>query len=383
MHKSTVALVAQISTELQAFFEQPTETTFMVAVSNARQVFDALSGWMSTSPPSSVEMDDGAAVGVPFLYGGQSMRILADPGAGPGDAKVRLANGVEMPVLGFGTWQLDDQACYEATMHALKVGYRHIDTAQGYGNEGSVGLALSDSGIPRRQVFLVTKLSDQGDYEPEALVRAFKNQLRALQTNYIDLYMLHSPGSTPELTRRAWEKLEELYRSGKIRALGVSNFNMQQLQELIDSVTIPPVYVQNKFSIYSPGEQQVNNDAALMSYLRGKGIVMMGYSVINPWPFIMPPMEDPHVLAIADRLGKSPSQVLHRWALQLGAGVIPKSGNPARIEENSKLFDFALSEVDMRLLSGLVTLSESTVSAVKPAWMEDVYDLGVGVRAVK
>ena len=88
MHKSTVALVAQISTELQAFFEQPTETTFMVAVSNARQVFDALSGWMSTSPPSSVEMDDGAAVGVPFLYGGQSMRILADPGAGPGDAKV-------------------------------------------------------------------------------------------------------------------------------------------------------------------------------------------------------------------------------------------------------------------------------------------------------
>lgn len=143
-----------------------------------------------------------------------------------------------------------------------------------------------------------------------------------------------------------------------------------------------PVYVQNKFSIYNPGEQQVNAKQSLMSFLHSNRITMMGYSVINPWPFAMPPMKDPHVLAIASRLRKSPSQVLHRWALQLGAGVIPKSGNAARIEENAQLFDFELSEVDMRLLSGLVTLSESTVSKVKPEWTEDVYQLGTGVRAV-
>lgn len=379
VHKSTLALVGQIAADVEMFFQQPTVETLVIAIGNARQVFDALEGWMATTPPSALHVPEHARVGVPFLHGGQSMRILAHPEARPGDAEVRLANGVEMPVLGFGTWQLLGQACYEATLQAINMGYRHVDTAQAYANEAAVGQAIIDSRVPRREMFIVTKLSDPADFAPDALTIRFSAQLRDLRTDYVDLYMLHSP-SDPDTTLAAWSKLEDLYFSGKIRALGVSNFGVRELEPLVNSARVPPVYVQNKFSIYNPGEQQVGADRSLMSFLRAHGITMMGYSVINPWPFAMPPMQDPHVISIATRLGKSPSQVLHRWALQLGAGVIPKSGNPSRIRENAELFDFSLTELDMRLLSGLVTLSESTVSVFKPSWMEDVYDLGVGVR---
>jgi len=382
MHKSTIAFVAQISAEVEGFFVTPTAETLMVAIGNARQVFDMLKGWMSTSVWSELAVDDQAGVGVSFVYSGRSLRILAESGSRPGDAEVRLANGVEMPVLGFGTWQLVGQACYDATVSALKIGYRHIDTAQAYGNEAAVGQAIVASGLPRREIFLVTKLSDPEDFAPDALHWRFMQQLKDLQTDYVDLYMLHSPGSTPDATKAAWQKMEELYFLGKIKALGVSNFGQKDLQELLNVAKVPPVYVQNKFSIYSPGEQQVSEHASLMAFCLDKGITMMGYSVINPWPFIIPPMEDPHVVAIANRLGKSPSQILHRWVLQMGAGVIPRSGNIARIQENAQLFDFSLSELDMRLLTGLVTLSESTLSHVKPGWVEDIYGLGVGVRGV-
>merc|ERR1712060_211503 len=116
---------------------------------------------------------------------------------------------------------------------------------------------------------------------------------------------------------------------------------------------VKPAYVQNKFSVYTPGEQQVGGKSVL-AFARDRGIQVMGYSVINPWPLMLPPMEDPHVQAVAARYGRSPAQVLHRWALQLGVAVIPKSGTPARIAENARLVDFELSGTDVRLLSGLV-----------------------------
>lgn len=167
--------------------------------------------------------------------------------------------------------------------------------------------------------------------------------------------------------------MEQLQRRGVLRSLGVSNFGTAELDQLLAVAEVKPVYIQNKFSIYNPGEQQIGSNS-LMAYAREKGMQMMGYSVINPWPFLLPPMEDPHVRAIAARYQRAPSQVLHRWALQLGAAVIPKSATPARIEENAKLFDFELSEVDMRLLNGLVTLSESIPgSPTAPPWAEDIY----------
>ena len=279
MHKSTIALVAQICAEIESFFQEATAERMMIAVGNARQVFDALKDWMMHSPPSRLSLDS-EGVGLPFLYGGRSLRLPAHPHAHPAEAEVRLANGVEMPVLGFGTWQLIGQQCFEATRHALQVGYRHIDTAQAYGNEAEVGRALAATDVPRRELFLVTKLSNPDEYGPQ-LISRFEAQLRDLRTDYVDLYMLHSPASS-ESMRLAWQSMERLYFEGRIRALGVSNFGKAELEQLLEFATVPPVYVQNKFSIYTPGEQRVNNDISLMGYLKEKNIAAWPASgVIN------------------------------------------------------------------------------------------------------
>ena len=269
MHKSTIALIAQISAEIEAFFREPNAETMVVAVSNARQVFDALKGWMVYSAPTRVKVDT-KGVGLPFLYGGMSLRLPAHPHAQPADAEVRLANGVEMPVLGFGTWQLVGQACFEATMHALRIGYRHVDTAQAYGNEQEVGRAVAGAGVPRHEIFLVSKLSNPEEYT-DLRVR-FEAQLRDLRTDYLDLYLLHSPGPSQEATRQAWRSMEQLYNEGRIRALGVSNFGREDLDHLLEFAAVPPVYVQNKFSVYAPGEQRINHDRCIMAYLKEKNI---------------------------------------------------------------------------------------------------------------
>ena len=270
MHKSTIALIAQICAEIEAFFQQPTGETMVIAIGNARQVFDALKDWMTHSPPSRMQLDS-RTVGLPFLYGGKSLRLPAHPEARPGDAEVRLANGVEMPVLGFGTWQLMGQRCFEATLHAVRSGYRHVDTAQSYGNEAEVGRAVAAAGLPRHELFLVSKLSNPDEYAAGLRAR-FEAQLRDLKTEYLDLYMLHSPGNSPEALRLAWRSMEQLYEEGRIRALGVSNFGRADLENLLEFADVPPVYVQNKFSVYTPGEQRVNHDMSIMSYVKEKDI---------------------------------------------------------------------------------------------------------------
>jgi len=278
-----------------------------------------------------------------------------------------------MPLLGFGTWQLLGQQAYDATLAALRAGYRHIDTAQAYANEREVGLAIRDSGIPRSEIFIATKISDPQEYAQ--LERRLAEQLAALGTDYLDLYMLHTPGDKGG-QEAAWRAMEALHAQGRVRSLGVSNFSPGQLDELLAFARVRPVYVQNKFSVYNPGEQQLAGPTSLSAYARGQGIAVMAYSTINPWPFMLPPLEDPHIRAVAGRCGRSPAQVLLRWALQLGAAVIPKSGTAQRIAENARLFDFELPEADMRLLSGLVTLSESNVGMRSPSWADDVYGLG-------
>jgi len=267
------------------------------------------------------------------------------------------------------------QQAYDATIAALRLGYRHIDTAQAYMNEREVGFAIRDSGVPREDIFIATKISDPEEFA--ALEQRLEAQLAALGTDYLDLYMLHSPGDQAQ-REQAWRTMEALHEHGKVRSLGVSNFGTGELQQLLEFARIKPVYVQNKFSIYNPGEQQVGS-TPFLPFAREKGIQVMGYSVINPWPFMLPPMDDPHVKAVAARYGRSPAQVLHRWALQMGVAVIPKSGTPARIEENARLFDFELSASDMRLLDGIVSLSESTAGSVLPPWADDVYHLSASV----
>jgi len=186
---------------------------------------------------------------------------------------------------------------------------------------------------------------------------------------------LHSPGSSAENRKQAWEQMEQLYDEGKIKALGLSNFNVQLLQELLGFARVRPVYIQNKYSIYQPGSSdEALQGESLMEWLGREKIVMTGYSIIHPGHGgYLSPMEDPHVKAIAARHSKTPSQVLHRWMLQLGTAVIPRSTKDERIRENGDLFSFMLPEGDMRLLNGIASLLKSSVGSKAPAWCEDVY----------
>eukprot|EP00747_Dinoflagellata_sp_TGD_P170227 gnl/TRDRNA2_/TRDRNA2_201243_c0_seq1.p1 gnl/TRDRNA2_/TRDRNA2_201243_c0~~gnl/TRDRNA2_/TRDRNA2_201243_c0_seq1.p1 ORF type:complete len:286 (-),score=42.41 gnl/TRDRNA2_/TRDRNA2_201243_c0_seq1:49-906(-) len=276
-----------------------------------------------------------------------------------------------MPILGLGVWELH-AAAYQSVRWALDEGYRHIDTAQVYDNEHEVGRAIRDSGLSRELVFIVTKL---GRFEQHADVRRiFGEQLQKLGVDYVDLYMLHS---AHEERLAAWRELEALYDEGRIRALGVSNFNIEQLEELWQEARVKPVYLQNKFSIYEPGARdEARRSESLMEWLVTHRMVMTGYSVIHPGHgSYLSPLDDPHVKAIASRLGRTPSQVLHRWLLQLGAAVIPRSTKRERIRENGQLFDFALAETDMRLLNGIASLAASSPGRRAPAWCEDIYGL--------
>jgi len=260
----------------------------------------------------------------------------------------------------------------EAVHTALKVGYRHLDSAQAYGNEADVGRALKESGLDRSELFLSTKLSEPADYGKDGVLHRFASQLEMLQTTYLDLYMLHSPGPKEKL-KETWRAMESLFDEGKVKALGVSNFDEKTLRTLLKFAKHKPVYCQNKFSVYMPGEQ-APGQKSIMKFLNESNIQLTGYSVINPYPMLLNQLEDPHVVKIAKRVGRTPSQVLHRWALQLGAVVLPKSATKERIKENFKLFDFKLSDMEMQLLSGLSTLGGSGTDKPLP-YVNDIYGL--------
>mmetsp|Transcript_54340 Transcript_54340/g.99906 ORF Transcript_54340/g.99906 Transcript_54340/m.99906 type:complete len:572 (+) Transcript_54340:39-1754(+) len=360
--REVLQYIQQVAAAISGFYRQPTAESFQVAVTNARTLFSALQGWLQAAPATEIP--------VPAI---SAASLAGSSGQGTASLSRRLANGREIPLIAFGTWYLVGQAAYDSTIAALRVGYRHIDTAQSYMNEREVGFAIRDSGVPRSEIFLATKCSEPDDFF--RLSEVFEAQLLALGTDYLDLYMLHYPASK-EATEAAWRTLEQLYARGKVRSLGVSNFGVKELEALLAFATVKPVVVQNKFSVYNPGEQQVG-PASVLDFVRNLGIQMMGYSVMNAWPFLLPPMEDPHIQAIAARYQRTPAQVLHRWALQKGVGILPRSSRPERIQENARILDFELSDLDMRLLSGLVAISESLAGVpFSPAWAEDFYGVG-------
>lgn len=361
-HRSTLQFVDQIASDVAQFYAQPTAEAFQVAVTNLITVFSALRGALQGAPATEVEIPDGPVA-----------PSALPPGVALGGAKARLANGREMPLVGFGTWYLVGQEVYDATITALLSGYRHVDTAQAYSNEREVGLAIQHSGVPRGEIFLASKISETGEYRQ--LRARFEAQLAALGTEYLDLFMLHGYADR-ESNEAAWRTMEQLHDEGKILSLGVSNFNSGQLQELLSYARVKPVYVQNKFSVYNPGDQVIGK-TSVMATCKEHGIQLVGYSTINSWPFYLPPLEDPHVQEVALRYGRTTSQVLHRWALQKGAAVIPRSAAAAHIQENSKLFDFELSPLDVRVLDSIVSLSETVPGrGVAPDWAEDVFGIG-------
>ncbi|MCG8970604.1 MULTISPECIES: aldo/keto reductase [Streptomyces] len=254
---------------------------------------------------------------------------------------VTLNNGVEIPQLGFGVFQVPDAETTDAVSAALEAGYRSIDTAAIYGNEAGVGRALADSGIARDDLFVTTKLwnADQGY---DATLKAFDTSLDKLGLDHVDLYLIHWPTPARDLYRESWQAIEKLVADGRIRAAGVSNFQPAHLERLIAGSDLVPAV--NQVELH-PGLQQSELRAAHARL----GIVTEAWSPLAQGAVL----KDEAITTIAARHGKSAAQVVLRWHLQLGNVVIPKSVTPARIRENLDVFDFTLTDDEMTAIAGL------------------------------
>jgi 2,5-diketo-D-gluconate reductase A len=263
----------------------------------------------------------------------------------------KLADGNQLPLLGLGVWQVPDgPACVDAVRWALELGYRHIDTAQAYGNEASVGRALRDSGVPRQEVFITTKFYP-GSRDP---VGEAEQSLRRLGVDQVDLYLVHWPQRGPLW---AWPGMEQAQERGLTRSVGVSNFSVADLDQVIAAGSVPPAANQVSFSALSYRRR-------LLDACRRHGVLLEAYSPLGTGRHL----RNKRVTAIAARVGRTPAQVLLRWCVQHGVPVIPKSTHRERIAENAQIFDFALSDEDMAALDALDSTSGSDRALERTWW---------------
>ncbi len=257
---------------------------------------------------------------------------------------VTLNNGIIMPQLGLGVYQVKDGDEVEAAvLAALQSGYRLIDTASLYGNEIGVGRAIKASGIPRQEIFVTTKLwnDDQGY---DAALAAFDVSLKKLDMDYVDLYLIHWPSPKRGLYVETWRAFEEIYRQGRAKAIGVSNFHQPHLDTLLESATITPAV--NQIELH-PDLPQLE----LRAYCQKLGIIVESWSPLGGGGGSL--LDQPVLATIGQRYGKSPAQVVIRWHIQNGLVVIPKSSHAERIQQNIDVFDFELSAADVELINGL------------------------------
>ena len=261
-----------------------------------------------------------------------------------------LADGTVMPLLGLGVWQVPEgPTCVQAVRSALELGYRHIDTAQAYGNEASVGRALRESAIARDEVFITTKFHP-GRRDP---LREAANSVDQLEVDYVDLYLVHWPGGGASW---AWPGMEDTRARSYARAIGVSNFDSHELDQVIAGATTAPAVDQVHFN---PSAYR----KALLDACAERGITLEAYSPLGTGA----QLGDPVVLNIADRLGRTPAQILLRWCVQRGIPVLTKSIHRDRIAENAQIFDFELPPPDMAQLDGL-DRSGGTRQALERKW---------------
>lgn len=266
---------------------------------------------------------------------------------------ITLNNGVEIPTLGFGVFQTPPDETTMAVREALRVGYRHIDTAAGYGNERGVGEAIKASGLARDEIFVETKIWIS-DYGYDETLHGFEKSAKKLGLDYLDLLILHQP--LPSLFQRtlgAYRALESLLADGRLRAIGISNFMPDHLERFLPEVDVVPSV--NQIEVH-PYFQQTE----LQRLHREHGILTQAWAPIGGITFYRPgysknAMEDPVIGAIAQKHGKSPAQVMLRWGVQEGRSVIPKSVKPARIAENFDVFDFELSADEIAAIDALDT----------------------------
>ena len=260
----------------------------------------------------------------------------------------KLSNGVEIPCIGFGTWQTPTgDIAATAVRTAIESGYRHIDAAAIYGNEKSVGQGIAQGGVDRKDLFITSKLwNSEHDYD--RALAAFDKTLSDLGLDYLDLYLIHWPNPAPirdrwaEANASAWKAFEKLLKDGRVRAIGISNFHKHHIDALLQTCEIAPMVNQIRLC---PGDTQDE----VVDYSRSKGMLLEAYSPLGLGKIF----EVPEMIQLAEKYGKTIAQICIRWSLQRGYLPLPKSATPARIVENTDVFDFELSDADVQLIANL------------------------------
>ena len=263
-----------------------------------------------------------------------------------------LNTGGSIPAIGLGTWQSKPNEVTAAVKAALQAGYRHIDTALAYGNEHEVGLGIKESGVPRKEIFLTTKLNNTWHHRVGA---GIDSSLKDLGTDYVDLYLMHWPCSTDPDTKKhrddwdfikTWQEMQKLPATGKVKAIGVSNFAIKNLEKLLNDPLCKVVPAVNQIELHP-----CNPSPKLVAYCNDKGIHCTGYSCLGSTD--SPLYKDETLLGIAKEVGKSPQQVLLAWGIQKGWSVIPKTVNPERVKANFQLDGWSLSDADVKKIDAM------------------------------
>ncbi len=251
--------------------------------------------------------------------------------------KVKLNNGERVPIIGFGVYKIvPGKQTQQAVLDALEAGYRHIDTASRYRNEDDVGIAIKKSGIPREDVFITTKLWMDDHNDP---LKAFDTSLGKLGMDYVDLYLMHWPAAGRV---EVWKAMEKILESGRCRSIGVSNFLVRHLEDLLQHTSVIPVVNQIEFNPFL-------FERDILNFCKSKNISVEAYSPLTHGQ----KLNDPRIAEIAAKHNKSPAQVMLRWSIQHGVIVIPKSVHKERIAENINIFDFSLSDKEMSVLDSM------------------------------
>lgn len=259
----------------------------------------------------------------------------------------KLYNGVEIPCMGLGTWQSKDETAKLSVLAAMSHGYRLFDTAAAYGNERGVGAGIKECGLKREEIFVTSKLRN-ADHGYKSTLKAFELTMEKLGLEYLDLYLIHWPNPVQyrfmwkEAMQETWRAFEDLYKVGKIRAIGISNFMPHHIDALMETAKIKPMINQLKLC---PG---ITQDKAV-DYCKKNDIVIEAYSPFGTGAVFASPI----MKSLAEKYNKSIGQICLRWCLQYGVVSLPKSANPMRIKSNTEIFDFEISKEDMDIISGL------------------------------
>jgi len=255
------------------------------------------------------------------------------------DSKLKLNNGIKLPLLGLGTWELNGDIAFNSVKWALETGYRLIDTASYYGNEKEIGEAINESGIPRDEIFITSKLwiDDLGYKKP---INAYNKSLKALDTSYIDLYLIHWP--MKEERKESWKAMQQLLKDGEVRAIGVSNFAIHFLEEFLTEFEIGPAVNQVEFNTFLYQKE-------LLEYCRSKNIILEAYRPITGGK----KLDNKKLREMSKKYNKTPAQILIRWLLQQKIATIPRTSKEERIHENANVCDFHISDEDISVINSL------------------------------